>query len=533
MSRIIAIVGPGVDLPAFVRARAAFGDVLLGTSDAVIRRGPLAVVAHAIDAGQILDAYERGDLDALEGEFVFALWDDARKQLVAARDRFGVRPLYEATRGAARILTNTLPALLELVPRDVDVDRLGDVLTHGVNLAIDKTTWRAIGRIPPAHSVTLTPNGERRLTRYWQLPIAREPLRITEREAQEELRARLVQATKVRASGNVVIAMSGGVDSTAVAASLVHAGVMPRALTSVWDSLIPDVERRYAGLTARHLGIPIDFQACDAYRPFERWDEPRVRGYEPKDEPFSAAFLDFVGLAARHGEVLCTGQGGDPILRSSRDYFFNLLRRGRVIRFAHDALGYAFTRRKLPPLLLRSRIVKRPPSPPPDWLRPHLQERWHGAIPTTDARVHPFRNDAFQLLAQTNWPAAFETWDPGVTGQPIALAVPWLDRHVVEFLLGLPPMPFFADKDIVRRAMRGWLPDEIRLRPKTTLRGDPLEVVAPGEVERWVELIESAPLLDELVDRRKLCKEVRQHRGRSGVREQAAVVALAIWLIRS
>ena len=533
MSRIIAILGPGVEPPPFVRERAHFGDVLLGTSTSIIRRGPLAVVAHAIDGQAILDAYERDDLDALEGEFVFALWDDARGQLVAARDRFGIRPLYEATRGAARILTNTLPALLDLVPRDIDLDRLGDVLAQGVNLAIDKTTYRAIGRIPPAHSVTLTRGGERRLTRYWQLPIAPQPLRITEGEAQEELRARLVQAVRLRARGDVVLAMSGGVDSTAIAASLVHAGVVPRALTSVWDTLIPDVERHYANVAARHLRIPIDLQACDAYRPFERWDEPHVRGYEPKDEPFSAAFLDFVAMAARHGQVLYTGQGGDPLLRSSHDYFFDLLRRGRVVRFAHDALGYALTRRKLPPLLLRSRILKRPPTPPSAWLRPHLQERWLAPIPTTDARVHPFRNDAFQILAQTNWSAAFETWDPGVTHQPVALAVPWLDRRVVEFLLALPPMPFFADKDIVRRAMRGWLPDEIRLRPKTPLRGEPLAAVAAGEVERWVDFVEKAPILDELVDRRRLCKEIRNYRGRSEVRQQAAAVALAIWLIRA
>lgn len=532
MSRIIAILGPGVDAPAFVREHVVFGDVLLGTSGVITRRGALAVVAHALDAEAILDAYEAADFDRLEGEFVFALWDDARKRLVVGRDRFGVRPLYHASIGAARVYTNTLPAVLEMVPRDVDVDRLGDVLTHGVNLAIGRTTYRHIGRVEPATVVTVESGGLATALRYWQLPVASAPLRITEGEAHEELRARLKQAVKIRARGDVVIAMSGGVDSTAIAASLVHAGVAPRALTSVWDPLIPDVERAFARRAAEHLRIPIDFQECHAYQPFARWDEPRVRGYEPKDEPFSASFLDFMQMAARRGETLFTGQGGDPLLRSSHDYFFDLLRRGRVLRFAHDALGYALTRRKLPPLLLRSRIIKREPPAPPEWLHPHLQERWRQPIPTTDARVHPFRNDAFRILAQTNWSAAFETWDPGVTHEPVALSIPWLDQRVIEFLLALPPMPFFADKDIVRRSMRGWLPDEIRLRPKTTLQGDPLDHLPEGEAERWIELIEKAPLLDELVDRRKLCMEVRHYRGRSGMRHVASAVALAAWLIR-
>src|SRR6185295_15123631 len=95
-----------------------------------------------------------------------------------------------------------------------------------------------------------------------------------EREAAETFRELLVAAVKERATGPVVVSMSGGLDSTAVAAALVHAGAHVaanvRALTAVWDELIPDEERAASAIAATHLGIPIEFQPCDRYVPFER-----------------------------------------------------------------------------------------------------------------------------------------------------------------------------------------------------------------------------------------------------------------------
>lgn len=433
------------------------------------------------------------------------------------RDPFGLRPLYYARHAGAIRVSDSLPPLLDLVPPDLDEESLADFIVHGFPADPSRTMFKHIARVPPAHRLT----ADGRVERYWSLPIRNEPLRIGEREAAETFREMLVAAVKERARGPVVVSMSGGVDSTAVAAALVHAGAEVRALTAVWDELIPDEERAAASIAAKHLGIPIDFQVCDRYEPFAR-----ARGVEPNPEPFSAAFDDFMSLAAARGAVLMGGWGGDPLLATSRAYLFDLLRRGRFVRFAAEAGRFAIRRRELPPLLLRTNLgLHRNRDTPPAWLLPHLHERWHAPLPAIDPRAHPYRPEAFQGMHSSAWQAVFESY----AQHPIAFDAPLFDTRLVEFALSLPPMPFFAGKDLLREAMRGWLPDEVRLRPKTPLRGDPLAVVWPRVAPQWLGTIDACEPLDRYVSRRILREELRKG-SKAHVRHQAHAVALAQWL---
>ena len=563
MSGIVAVAGPLAGeafIRDFVRAmqyRGPHGDavhvsdgIALGSAQlgapAFAKLGELAIVAHArldehevdgaSDAERILHTYSRWP-DAFEehliGEFSFALWDGARRRLVCARDRFGIRPLYFARIGESVVVTNTLPPLIDLVPRDIHHEALADAIVFGTNADVHRTTFSAISRVPPAHRLVVAGTSVA-IERYWSMPIPDAPLRIDARDAVDELRTRLVAAVRSRARGRVVVSMSGGVDSTSVAAALVHGGVRGvRALSSVYDTVIPDEERPWATLAATALGIPIEFQVCDPYRPFERWDDPAIRGFEPRTEAFSAAFIDFVRTAASSGDVLLTGQGGDPALYASHQFFFDLLRRGRLVRFFSEALGYAITRGRRPPLLLRSRIIRRPKEEPPAWLREPLRTKWESAPPTMDGRAHPWRPEAFRLLMSGTWPAVFESFDAGVTRAPVEYAAPYFDLRLLEFLFALPPMPHFADKDIVRRAMKGWLPDPVRLRPKTPLRGEPLMGHVERDRARWIDALADADLLEELVDRRILCSDLRRNAVDPAVRRQeAGVVAVALWLQR-
>jgi len=446
--------------------------------------------------------------------------------IIATRDPFGVKPLYYARHDGELRVSSKLAPLLDVVPHELDAQSLDDFMLYGFPVDPSRTIYARIARVPPAHH--LTAGGD--VERYWSFPIREEPLRIRERDAVEAFREHLLAAVRDRATGPVVVSMSGGLDSTSVAAALVRAGADVRALTAVWDALIPDEERAAAGAAARALGIPIDFQPCDAYAPFARWDEPRVRGLEPSHEPFSAAFHDFLDLAAARGSVLMGGWGGDPLLATSRSYFFDLLRRGHWLRFGGEAARFGITRRALPPLLLRSRFLRaigvhRNRDNPPRWLRPHLRERWHEAMPSTDARMHPYRPDAFRAIHSSAWQAVFESYDHG----SIEFAAPFFDTRLLEFVFSLPPMPHFANKDLLRQAMHGWLPDAVRLRPKTPLRGDPLAVLWPEIAPKFVGMIDACDELEQLVDRGILRDEL--HSGsQSHVRHQAHAVGFAYWL---
>jgi asparagine synthase (glutamine-hydrolysing) len=436
------------------------------------------------------------------------------------RDPFGVRPLYYARHGGTVHVSNDLASLLSLVPHDLDDDSIADFLLHGFPVDPARTMFRHIARVPPAHRL-IVEDDRVRVERYWSFPIRDTPIRIGEREARETFRELLVAAVNERATGPVVVSMSGGLDSTSVAAALVHAGAEVRALTAVWDELIPDEERAASTLAAKHLGIPIDFQPCDRYVPFER-----PRGFEPNPEPFSAAFHDFMAIAATRGSVLMGGWGGDPLLATSRSYLFDLLRRGRWLRLASEAGRFAVTRKAWPPLLLRTHLgLHKNRDTPPAWLLPPLRERWHEPMPVTDARVHPYRPEAFRGIHSTAWQAVFESYSQ----HPIEFAAPLFDTRLLEFALSLPPMPHFAGKDLLRQAMRGWLPDAVRLRPKTPLPGDPLRVSWPRMSRQWIGTVDACDALDPFVDRRILREDLRSGR-QSHVRHQAHAIALAQWL---
>jgi len=112
-----------------------------------------------------------------------------------------------------------------------------------------------------------------------------------------------------------------------------------------------------------------------------------------------------------------------------------------------------------------------------------------------------------------------------------SVTTPFFDTRVVEFLFSLPPMPHFADKDIVRRAMAGRLPDEVRLRPKKPLGADPAELLMRGEIERWLPLLDHSEMAP-YVDARILTESVRLAlREARPLDQEMKALCLAVWLL--
>ena len=482
----------------------------------------------------------------LLGDFAFVMWDAARQRLFAARDRFGIRPLYYAHIGGALIVTNTLPLLLDHPQRSTALNRdaIADFLLFGYNSDLRTTTHAAIQRVPPAHTFAATNDGAVTLTRYWSLPAPAEPRKIDERDAADELRELLTRAVRDRTrGGSVVVSLSGGVDSTTAAAMLMREPpARVSALTTVWQSRVADTEGRWSALAASSLGIPHELQVVDRYQPFERWDDRRARGLEPTDDPFSAILLDFTARAAELAPVALTGQGGDVVFYTSHSYFFDLLRRGRWIRFVYDALHYALTRRRRPPLLIRSqlrvargRAAWKPPFP--EWLNPDFaretaaRERFEAMFAPPPARIHAFRNEAARLAMRPIWSNIFEAYDAGATGNPVVFTTPYFDVRVVEFLFSLPPMPHFAGKDLARRTTAGLLPDALRFRPKTPLAGDVVRDTFRAETQRWIDFLHASPEIEPYVDRRILAEAIRSGTT-DGYRtyQQVIGLSLAAWL---
>jgi asparagine synthase (glutamine-hydrolysing) len=475
------------------------------------------VEPDADDPALLLHAYrawgERAP-ERLLGDFAFAIWDAERRRLFCARDPFGVRLLYHARVGDAVIVGNTLevvlmhPALAD-APDDLAV---ADYLLFGAAQDPAATAFAAVRALPPAHAL-MVEEGHASTRRYRELPLEGEIHYRRVEEYVEHFRTLLTAAVADRLRGLPAgIMMSGGRDSTAIAAAAVWAGegAEIRARTMVYRRLMPDREGEYAALAAGVLGIPLDLHPVDGYRLLGRWDHPDHRRPEPTDSTvLGAGSADYLRAMAAHAPVALTGQGADAALAESRSRLLRLAGRGRLFRALREAAAYTRWHRRLARPGVRSWYrertgrVWRPPFPA--WIAPELsarlrlEERWAERI-RPPASSHPLRPEAHARLSDPGWARLLEQYDPGVSRVPVECRHPFFDLRLVSFVLAIPPAQWYNDKGLLRIALRGVLPRAFLRRPKTPLAGDPivarLEVygerdlarthLAPG-IGRWVD----------------------------------------------
>ena len=155
----------------------------------------------------------------LDGMFALALWDDRRKRLVLARDRFGKKPLLYAEDGGRLWFGSEFQAILAdpSVRRDLDLDALDEYLSF-MSIPAPLTIYKQIRKLPPAHVLVRDRTGTH-ISRYWSLQYLPK-LEIDEHEAAGEVRRLLTEAVRKRLISEVPLGafLSGGVDSSAVVA---------------------------------------------------------------------------------------------------------------------------------------------------------------------------------------------------------------------------------------------------------------------------------------------------------------------------
>ena len=471
------------------------------------------------DAGVLLHAYQiwgEACLAHVRGDFVFAIWDARCRRLFCARDQFGVKPFFYAQVPNGLVFSNTLACvrLHPAVPSDLNEDAIGDFLVFGAIQDPSATCFAAIHRLPAAHG--LAGSGRVHATRYWTLPIDGSIRYRRMRDYVHHFGALLERAVADRARGGPVgVLMSGGLDSTAIAATVKHVLGAQRAdavqaYTTVCDEVLRDPEREFSQLAADALGLPIRYRIVDHYQVYERWETPELRRPEPESDPLLAVHVNQLQDVTAHGRVVLTGYGADPAFRVPVRYAGELVVRGKLLRLAGEVAQYVLVRHRLPRVrmgaLVRRWLGRRSsPGEFPVWLnrdfaaRGNFHARWQH-VNAKPAPVHPTRPDAYHLLTSADWPFLFEGYDPGVTGVPVEARHPFFDLRLVDYLLAIPPMPWCFDKTILRLVMRGLLPDAVRLRPKTVAPGDPLVALLRRPGAHWVDRFEPVPALRAYVD---------------------------------
>jgi asparagine synthase (glutamine-hydrolysing) len=267
----------------------------------------------ALDHVQSYEKWGEGCVNHLFGDFAFAIWDDRQQRFFCARDHFGVKPFYYTYIDNEFAFSSSLNEL-RLNPRvsnTLNEIAVGDYLLFGVNQDLSTTIFKDIHRLPPGHTLTVA-NGSITTKRYWTLDPRTEVRFRDESSYVERFSELLSQAVSDRVNTDrVAISMSGGLDSTALAAIATHQHKDVHAFAVVYDNLIPDEERHYSTLAANHLGIPITHLSADRYDLFDgELDQP---------EPFQISLLagqfnDLLRRCAEFSSIVLTGYDGDAFM---------------------------------------------------------------------------------------------------------------------------------------------------------------------------------------------------------------------------
>jgi asparagine synthase (glutamine-hydrolysing) len=272
-----------------------------------------------------------GILEKIAGIFAFAYWDGAARTLVLARDPLGVKQLYLHDDGRRIAFASEIKALLECpgVPRTHDPVAINQYLHFHAPL-FERTFFRQIQQVCPGEYVEVDPRGPVRRT-YWAIRDFT-PTEGTAEEHVAQLREKLASVVQQQLMSDVPVGafLSGGIDSTAVAANAARAGKAPRCFGVHFTRQGVIDERPFQEATARALGLDLELITLDGST-FPA-DLPKLLYYQ--DQPvIGAAMLPMYyvsQLAGRRVKVCLGGQAADEIFGGYARYA--LVHPARILR---------------------------------------------------------------------------------------------------------------------------------------------------------------------------------------------------------
>jgi asparagine synthase (glutamine-hydrolysing) len=508
------------------------------------------IEASATDAELILHAFaawDAGCVEHLAGDFAFAIWDAKTKRLFCARDHFGVKPFYYAEVGKQFIFSNVLDCVRTApgVASDLNKAAVGDFLLFGLNCDLASTTFSAIRRLPPAHTMIASTDGVKPEC-YWTPPTAGHIRYKNTKQYAEHFEEIFREAVRDRLrTDRVALLMSGGLDSATVAVTARDVldknkeKTELRGFTVVYESLFKDDEGGFARELAKSAGVPLESIAVDALEPFEGWrtgDEltevssaqrrnafpngQPIAWPEPVDDPFLAGLFIQFGAIAKFGRVALSGDGSDNLMHFEMwPYAKSLAREGDWGRLAKELPPYL--RKRKSPLPGAVRRVKKAFGNDevhpkfPEWVSKdfieqfRLRERAAEWRELPKWRPHPILPRGHASLGLPQWSHLFEMQNPGVTHFPVEMRHPFLDLRVANFLLALPPFPLYMEKKLLREVLLGRVPEGVRTRKKTPLAGNPLELHAARNESNWMHEVRWEKEIQAYVDTRKLERALR------------------------
>jgi asparagine synthase (glutamine-hydrolysing) len=483
------------------------------------------------DTETIVHAYEESGDDCVHGfrgMFAFALWDGPKRRLLLARDRLGIKPLYWCRKGDLLLFGSEIKAILAsgLVDAEANHAVLPEVLSTRYTSG-EETLFRHIYKLLPGHQLVFE-RGEVRIRQYWDVPVRQRTHQGPDVVA--EFRALLEESVRLRLMSDVPLGMflSGGIDSSAIAAIMARMIDRPLQTFSVAFKERAFSELGYARQVARAIEADSHEIVIDDRDFFGALGKLVWHEDEPIAHPSSVPLYFVSALARQHVTVVLTGEGSDELLAGYGKYLrlawnwragtlYERMVPGRLRRSIASAVAGWLPERigrharrsflameRSPEAMFLDNFASIRVADQERLLAPGLRDiatRAHAYARSVEYFERP--NGASTLLdrllytdTKTYLVELLMKQDQMSMATSIESRVPFLDHRLVEFVAQLPDrwkLAGLTTKRVLREAMKGVLPDSILNRPKMGF---------PVPFGIWIKGAWNGVARDVLLDRR-------------------------------
>ncbi|MBD3755785.1 MAG: N-acetylglutaminylglutamine amidotransferase [Gammaproteobacteria bacterium] len=455
------------------------------------------------DTEVILKAYRQWGMECVtrfEGMFAFAIWDDDTHQLLLARDRMGIKPLYYApVKGGVRFASNT-QALLTAEDIDTSVDPVGlhhQLTLHAV-IPAPYTILKGIRKLEPGHWMIVNPDGQIYKKRFWFLE-AKRPLAAnapqTEQAWVDAVHASLKEAVHKRltaADVPVGVLLSGGIDSSLIVGLLHEAGVKNIKTFSIGFEDAPEEkgsEFEFSDKVVERFHTDHKKYLISNTEVLPRLSDAVAAMAEPMVGQDAVAFYLLSEQVAQDVKVVMSGQGADEVFGG---YFW-------YPKMAAAGEGIDLTDPQAALEAFRPYYFDRSHQ---EWLDV-INPQYHVGDVTSDYigdRLTEPGADTFldQVLRLDVTTLIVDDPVKRVDNMTMAWGlearVPFLDHKLVELVMSSPPELKLKDngKFLLKRIARGLIPDAVIDRPKVAFPMPALKYVR-GEFYDFMRKVLTSP----------------------------------------
>lgn len=464
-------------------------------------------------------AWGENALDRLNGIFAFAVWNSRTETLFMARDRLGVKPLFYAKKDGALLFASEIKGLLAhpLITRQVAADGLAEVFALGPSRTPGHAIFKDLSELR-AGQFLIHNHGRTVVRSYWKLKALAHQDDV--KTTAFTIRTLLQDAVERQlvADVPVVTLLSGGLDSSIVTAVAARAfrrdGKGPFHTFSIdfkdMDRYFRDngfqtnldapwVDRVSQYLETAHHRVELDTPDLDAYL------LPALRARDlPGHADVDTSLLVFAGYIKHHATVGLSGEAADEIFGG-----YPWFHRDDALK----ATTFPWSLRLADRLSVLNRDFLHHINP-----TAYVQDRFREALDEVphlaeDSR-HERRIREIAYLSITRFlPTLLDRKDRMTMAQSLEVRVPFCDHRLVDYVFNIPWEMKNLDgvpKGILRKAVEGWLPDEILMRKKSPYPSTPNPSYFAAMSERMIEILHdpSAPLRP-LVNRQRILEVIQ------------------------